>query len=362
MKKIISSLCILMLCAASFAADLSIDWSINNYAQPTGVDVNASEFDAVSGELLVANYGTDISIERYNADTGAFITSQALTPAVGSPALVDLSGFSIGAAANGNLYLSDYVPASPLWKTDSLTNGTITNVASSGNAFPLSRNMSVAGSGADTYIAVTGTADNGPISIWKADDAGATSFTPWKSITGSTLTPIGAAKAGCAISLGDSGGTIPEWVAGADVLGDIHTLRMFKYNSGTDSYDMVKEVGDSTTNYRCFDVDFDFTATDTYYPILAVLRVEPSTATPNLPAVDVWKIVTASNELVLAGSITLTGMNNIFDRGSLAIDEATQKIYVTYRGSATNNLCAARISYTRDDLPTSSEPSWALYE
>ncbi|MCX7766594.1 MAG: hypothetical protein N2246_07815, partial [Candidatus Sumerlaeia bacterium] len=264
MKK--SIIIIFVNCVTSFifAATLSLDWAVSFYDQQTR-DINSAVFDPVAQEIIVSNYGTDLSLERYHKDNGAYIGSVTLTRLEPSPPLVNLSGFAIGVAPNGNIYLSDNTPDFPLWKSLSVSNGFIANVASAGNQFPFSRNLSVVGSGENTYIGATGSANNGPIVIWKADNAQCTSFSPWRSIDGLSLSPPGAGKAGVGLSPVEDNQP-PQWVAGCDVVGGIYRLRVFKYNPETGEYEWKSDANDTT--YRCYDAKFDFTPG--YRPVLAV--------------------------------------------------------------------------------------------
>lgn len=325
---------------------LSMVWT-NSYYQGTGKEVNSSTFDKISNQVLVSNYGTDLSIERYSGTDGSYIGSTSLTPETGQPALITLSGFAIGIGEDQSIYLSDDVPSSPLWKTTSPFN--IKNVASAGNLFPLSRNLSVVGKGINTYIATTGALNNGPISIWKSDDAGCTSFSPWATIYGADLTPAGAAKAGVALSpvVGDMP---PEWAIGCDVVGGIKRLRLFRYNASISNYEWSSDA----TDYElyCFDADFDLTQTDKYKPIIAALVTtgNPS-VTVGLPAyILVFNFDTKEGIMTFKDFIPLTPpLANIAQRGSLDIDPANHKIYVTYRnpGNA-QTVEMACIDYYRD--------------
>lgn len=332
-------------CITSFvlAATLTLDWAVPFYDQKTK-DINSAVFDPVAQEIVVSNYGTDLSLERYNKDNGEYIGSVTLTRLASSPPLVDLSGFAIGVAPNGNLYLSDNTPYFPLWKTPSVTNGFIVNVAAPGNQFPFSRNLSIVGSGENTYIGAAGSANNGPIIIWKADNAECTSFSPWRSITGLSLSPQGAAKAGVGLSPVEDNQP-PQWVVGCDVVGGIGRLRVFKYNPETGEYEWKSDANDTT--YRCYDAKFDFTPG--YRPVVAV---EAPVSNTNGPVkVELFELDTATGRLTLGATLDLTTAGvTAGSRGSLSIDTQNKKIYVINRASenSTTALSMARLSYTLD--------------
>ena len=375
MKKILFLLTVLVsISAFSFAATLTFDWAKDDFNQTGLKGVNCMTYDPVGQVIVLSNYGNDdLSLEKYNKDNGDLVGSQALTVPVGHPVSATM-GFAVGAAANGNIYITDDGGDTPpagwhnsLFKAASSSVATITNVNSvvATIDFTFARNLSVVGSGANTYIAGTGSGDSGPISIWKSNDAGTTAFSPWKEITGSALTPVGAAKAGVGISP-IVGSDPPQWAAGCDVVGAINRCRIFKYNAGIGEYDWMSDATDA--EYICFDADFD--VTDGYFPMVAVFTKDGTGSGGAPPKVELFKLNTATGTLsslaIWTGpTIALTEGT----RGSLAIDTANRKIYIAYRTvTGSTVVTMARFSYTRDPLPTPTptplgvtEP-WGLYE
>lgn len=348
---------IMLLNYASFSATLSLDWSVGDYAQPTGYDVNSSAYDPVSKQLINSNYGADLSLEIYNKDNGSFVSSSKLSGAT----FGSLGGFGIGASAAGSIYLSD---STTLYKIDNISDTTVVKVNGSYGFENPCRNISIQGAGIDTYLAVTGSSDNGPIQIWKSDNAECSSFSPFKTITGASLTPLGAAKSGCAISP-VIGSNPPEWVAGGEVFGAQY-MRLFKYNSETAGYDHKTTIGGAADNkYPCFDMAFDFT--EGYIPLVAVLTTSGH-ADPNIPtlngfnveaAVDIFNLNTSDGSLSFVGSYDLTNdLNKIGNRGSIEIDSENKKIYVAFRcEGGTNHVAMARLSYTLDPIGMTPTPS-----
>ncbi len=347
MKRIIIAFVVIFLTSFSFAVTLTLDWAVPVYDQMSK-DINSATFDPLTQEIIVANYGTDLSLERYNKDTGAFIGSIPLTPVPGSPALVDLSGFAIGAAQNGNIYLSDDTASFPLWRTASVTDGSIADVAAVGNEFPFSRNLSIVGSGEHTYIGAIGSANNGPIIIWKASDDTASSFVPWKTIDGLSLTPQGAGKAGVGLSP-VVGSNPPEWVVGCDVVGGVSRVRLFQYNPGTAQYEWTSDANNMT--YRCYDGEFDIS--EGYAPIVVVQG--PVSGDSGPVKVEVFELNPDMGTLTSKAARDLTAEGvTAGNRGSLALDTENKKIYVVNRASedSTTVLSMTRLSYTLDPPPT----------
>jgi len=319
------------------AATLSLDWSISRN-QGTNKQPNSSTYDAVSDEVLAANYGTDLSIERYSGADGSFLGSVPLTPAEGQPELQALSGFAIGAASNGAIYLGDTSPFFPLWKTDSHTSPTIKNVAQPGQPFAFARNLSIVGAGSNTYIGGIGATDNGPAEIWKSDDDQNTTFSLWKTIPN-------AGKSGIGISPVEDGNP-PEFVAAANVVSNPSLLRLYKYNPDIDNYEFKNEI----TLYS-LDADFDLTDPDTTTPLIAVLYTTSSTG--GTGRVALYNLNKTTGNLSLQTQLILSDLPNIGNRGSLDIDTLNKKIYVSWRSATSDTTIAiARLSYDKDPLGT----------
>ncbi len=122
MKKI--GLWILAFCviySLSYGVTLSKDWAVAEYVQPSGYGVNSMAFDPVAGRLINPNFGSDLSLEMYDKDTGAFVESSTLSGA----SFGYLAGFGIGISAAGNIYLSD---TRKLHKLDDMSDTTVVSV------------------------------------------------------------------------------------------------------------------------------------------------------------------------------------------------------------------------------------------
>ncbi len=358
MKKVwILCLCIYISASSLFAVTLTKDWIMNDYVQPVNYDLNCMAYDPVSGYIVNSNFGTDLSLEMYDSSTGAFIKSSKLSGLT----FGTLGGFSVAFSSSGNAYLTD---SAKVYKIDSIDDTTVIAVHGTNLYENPTRNMSIQGTGENTYMAGTGSADNGPVQIWKSNNAECTLFSPWKTVSGASLNPIGAGKSGCAIYQPNPTQP-PLWVAGSEVFGAQY-LRVFKYNTFSGNYDHAFTVGGTTENpFPCFDMAFDFT--EGYIPIVAALTTT-GYANPNLPVangfnveamLEVFNMDPSTGVLTSVATYDFTDeLNKIGNRGSLEIDPVNKKIYVSFRcEGGTNHVAMAKISYTLDTINPNPTPT-----
>ena len=357
MKKALWFLCLSSLCVSSFGITLTKDWAVSDYAQATGYGLNSMAYDPVTTRLINPNFGSDLSLEVYDSADGSFVQSSKLS----GSSFGYLAGFAIGVSEAGAIYLAD---SNKCYKLDNLEDTTVTQIQGTASFEYPCRNISIQGSGINTYMASTGSTDNGPIQIWKADDAQCSGFSPWKTLMGITLDPMGAGKSGCALSP-VTGDNPPEWVVGGEVFGEQY-MRLFRYDSQKDNYQHITTVGGKSGDILpCFDAAFDFT--EGYKPIIAALTTSGH-ADPNLPVengfnveamVEIFELNPSDGSLISKASYDLTDdLNKIGNRGSLEIDTLSKKIYIGFRcEGGTNHLAMACLSYTLDPFEPTPSPT-----
>jgi len=357
MKRTIWCLCFSLLSLSSFGVTLTKEWAVADYSQPSGRGLNSMAYDPVTTQLINPNFGSDLSLEKYKSADGSFVESSPLSGA----SFGSLAGFGIGVSEAGAVYLSD---SYKLYKLDNPADTTVTSIQGSASFENPCRNISIQGSGIDTYMASTGSTDNGPVQIWKADDAACSSFSPWKTLMGISLDPMGAGKAGCALSP-VTGTDPPQWVAGGEVYGEQY-LRLFRYNASSSSYEHAATIGGKAGDiFPCYDAGFDFTKG--FKPILATLTTSGH-ADPNIPEnngfnveamVEIFELNPHDGSLISRATYDLTNdLNRIGNRGSLEIDPVNKKIYIGFRcEGGTNHLAMACLSYTLDPEEPTPTPT-----
>ena len=350
MRNLLICLLFVLLSIHSFAVTLTKEWIVPDYVQPSNYGLNSMAYDPVSTRLVNPNYGSDLSLEIYDSTDGSFVKSSKLS----GSSFGYLAGFGIGISQAGGVYMSD---SDKLYKLDDISDTSVTEIQGTAAFEYPCRNISIKGTGINTYMASTGSTDNGPIQIWRPDDEACSSFSPWKTLVGISQNPVGAGKSGCALSP-VSGNDPPEWVAGGEVFGEQY-LRLFRYNSFNDTYEHAFTVGGKTGDiFPCFDVAFDFT--EGYKPILATLTTSGH-ADPNLPVengfnteamVEIFELNPDTGRLTSKATYDFTGeLNKIGNRGSIEIDTVNKKIYIGYRcDGGTNHLAMACLSYTLDSI------------
>lgn len=374
----------LMVTPAS-AQFLTIDYTANlaNSGAAAVAGNNATALDLNNGLIIASSSNaTTPRLHFYNIADGTPATPAFLdyTWEAGEGTPGNLAGFSIG-ASNGSYYLYDQAadPFGNLQRVDGPTDTTAARVTT-GTPVNFSRNIAVEGSGESTFFASTGRADQGPVDIMQASNAGVTAITHFGELNpapdvDNPLNPLGGAgKADVAFSQVIDNNP-PQYLATAEIAnGGTDRVRLFELTgtygqAGDMGYTIVasflEDQGASAENQILGfgGVAIDLGDEDTF-PVLFVLKRVSTTNVPGVAArLSMYRIL--SNGLLLEETIDIpqtAPINSaLFDRGSLHIDRTNQRLYATWRSSTATQTNMAVISYVLPDVPTDAT-AWELYQ
>lgn len=356
------------------AQSIALDYAaaVDNTAITGGGAVNSMDIDLTNDVFVLAQYGTAGKLLFYNLADGT-VASPASTDFAYAGTAGLLAGFGVG-ANNGEVFLYNQSadPSGDIEKLDSITDttGAIVLSANTGNTpayASFSRNMTVVGSGDNTYILNTGAADFGAIQVYKSTDASRDTFQFVGELTGTGLTPAGAGKAGAGASEPEAGQP-PLYITGGEAAGGMDTTRVFKLTGTfpTDSEMGYTHFADSEAGRDSFQSQVDLGTETHEFPV--VLALERPTDIANIAAeIALYRLdETPAPALVEVGRAyiplnTVGAGNGVVDRASLRIDRDTNTAYFHWRlATPSTTSIIGKVSYTQF-VATDAE-GWTFYE
>lgn len=351
-------LALLPYCFSSHAQLLTLDYARKHTQGGSYPYTNDQCIDLVSGKFIAMGFGINVQprMHLYNLVDGAksspeialYNHDNSVRPAQ------HWSGFGV-CSKNGMIFYFDNNDAggNRLARLDSVGDTQATAVSAPGT-MQFSRNMTIEGIGADTWIASVGQGNAGAahVRMLKAVDDTLTSFAVAGTVTGAGMVPAGTGKAGVGMSPPAGDGTPPLYLVTADVVGAINRLRLFKRTGAAGAPDMGY-TRTSEILERCVDAKFDMAdgQPDRLPVVIALMRTRTTTDSAQLA---MFTFPDGQLTEIARLGIPKPAVQNldIAERGSVEIDRANKKVYVTWTGTESpfmmNHVAVGRISY---DLP-----------
>lgn len=331
---------------------------LNPNSGGTAQAANAQTYNPTTGHIISSAHHADSpTLYFINEATGAD-SEPAFLNYTHDPDPADetqFAGFSVGANNLGNIFYFDDGPAR-LQKLDNETDTQAMAVTAAGQV-SFSRNLSIEGSGTDTWIASvgTGTGPDAITELFKAVDASQTSFTK-------TATIFSAGRAGVGISVPPPGQP-PEWVATADLI-TIKQLHVFQHKGLLTDPNGGYELH-GTSVIPCAAAQFDLAGDDSgKKPVIFALTESATTGASvrmyGFDMIDENGPFPGGNTLNLIDERPLLIDELLTQRGSLNIDRTNKVLYATYRGVNVSDVIVAKIAYTLPPAATGVK-DWSMY-
>lgn len=360
---------LLALAGGAAAQSLTLDWAARQVnVGGTAINANSQAYDPVSNLIISSAYSLSTpTLYFYDGDTGDPASPAFLDYTWGAPAPTQdatfgqLSGFGIGVGEDGAIYLWDENDG--IRKLDSVTD-TVAELVSdpTTDPMPLARNISVTGTGENTYLASVGVGNiaEAVLDLFVATDTAATNFEKVGTLFGADLNPAGTGKAGSGLAPAEAG-ELPPYIATHDIVGSIGRLRVFELVDDADAdldntYALLDEI-----EVLGVDVKFDMGDGIVERPVLIALEATATSATYGADVV-MYRLRSDSIVEIARVGIPLADVTNpLTNRGSLTLDTVNKHAYVGYRGNTADAVVMARISYTLPEELTEAEGTWGLY-
>lgn len=328
-------------------------------------NINSATIDLSTGVYVIADYSATPSLHFFNLVDGTAATTPFINftwDALSTPGA--LAGFGVG-SNGGEIFLYDQSadPLGNIQKLDSTADTTAALVSSlATDPLSFSRNMTVEGTGTDTFIASVGTGPDATsgTDLFRSTDAGRTNF-----VRVGQIINVGAGRAGVGMSPVVSGQP-PRYIVTSDF---VQTLVFNLYElTGTFptdpnmGYTLHTALPGVTGAQAMIDL-----GSATEEPAVIALAAS-SSAGVNSADVVMYQIGSSPNSLTevarvgipIGGSVT----GSISNRGSLAIDRTNKAVYAAYRGAGVADAILSKINYVLTPIapPPSAAETWYLWQ
>lgn len=316
---------------AEFAATADLDVASANVGS-----VYAATYSIADDKFLASNAGTTIRI--YNGTTGAYesdLNISGITPA-------NLGFFALAAGTDGSIFAyeqnNDVMPA--IWQWDNVADTTPALAASGAADVPFARAGQVIGTGNDTVLMLTGSANNGPIQLYEtADDV---TYTVLETIPGAAVSAKSTAAINSTLDdawgMGDSNQPVTKAVKDGGVWSEdaAFTAPAGANNSAVIAYDEANDVLIAKSAGNLYILD------GTTGEELATFAVTNS-ALSTVPG--------------YGGGIVSSTLDVPSGNG-------TGTVWIAGRGTTASNAALTKISYTVTvpPPPTAADKSWSIYQ